>query len=377
MASKVVIPMNEIPFEDGIQILDAIRTGCVDAFVVEEREGHTVYTLGNSDLPYSALVQRMQQGAAMLNASGYVIFANPSLAALLGNSCEAIVGLRFDELMVAEDRAAFGKLLDELQMGSSEGELRLRRADETIIPIRVSLTTLSRDKSVTGVLVGDLSTEKSLAELASRIQSVEDDERKKIAREMHDSVGQLLAVLAMNLTTLSANNPNLASDSAALLSDCGAMVDQVNREIRTISHLLHPPLLDVAGLESAIRWYVDGFSYRSNIKVDLQIDSELGRLSSEVEICIFRVVQECLTNVYRHSGSDFSAISMKRDGQYLYMEIRDTGHGMRNAGKGESRPGVGLRGMQERLRRIGGTLQIDSSENGTVVNVVVPVPAKS
>ena len=377
MANKSLIPVNDLTFDDGSQIIDAIRSGCVDAFVVEEREGQAVYTLEKSDLPYSTLVQRMQQGAAMLNANGDIIYCNPSLASLLNTSCEGLVTSQFQDLIPPEDRLAFQALMVELQRGSCEGEFQLRRLDGTVIPTRVSLAALSRDRSVAGILVTDLTAEKYHAELASRIQCLEDEERKKIARELHDSVGQLLAALAMNISRLSNETPNMSSACANLLADSSGMVDQVTREIRTISHLLHPPLLDVAGLESAIRWYVDGFSHRSNIKVDLQTDGELGRLPAEVEICLFRVVQECLTNVYRHSGGDSCSISLTRDSQFLNMEIRDNGHGVRNAAQGEMPTGVGLRGMQERLRHLGGTLQFHSSENGTVVSIVVPVPAKS
>ena len=377
MGSNSLIPAKEILFDDREQIVDAIRNGCVDAFVVEERDGHAVYTLDNADLPYSTLVQRMQQGAAMLNAGGHIVYCNPSLASLLSTSCEAVVGLRFDDLILADDRPAFRKSLDEIQYGLREGEFRLRRLDDTVVSARFSLTPLSRDKSVTGILVSDLTSEKSHAELASRIQFLQDEERKKIARELHDSVGQLLAALGMNVSRLRSETPNLLPASADMLADCAVMVEQVSREIRTISHLLHPPLLDVAGLESAIRWYVDGFSHRSNIKVALQMDSKLGRLSADVEICLFRVVQECLTNVYRHSGSDFCSITIRHDDQFLHLEIRDNGHGFRNKAEGETPAGVGLRGMQERLRLLGGTLQIHSTENGTAVMVIVPIPGKS
>ena len=186
-------------------------------------------------------------------------------------------------------------------------------------------------------------------------------------------MGQLLTALAMNLSQLQKENASSSAASADLLSDCGVMVDQVSREIRTISHLLHPPLLDVAGLSPAIRGYVDGFSHRSKIEVDLQLDSDLGRLPAEVEITMFRVVQECLTNVYRHSGSDFCSILVQRDAQRLCMQIRDIGHGMRMRADGEISTGVGLRGMQERLRRLGGTLQIQATENGTTVLIEVPL----
>lgn len=373
MGNKVVIPVNAGALDDSAQIVQAIRAGRVDAFVVEEREGHTVYTLGNADLPYSTLVQRMQQGAAMINSTGHIIFCNPSLAMLLGSTCEEMVGIGFDSIVLADDRAHFLELLRKALDGSCEGEIRLQHFDKAAIPARVSFITLSRDHSVTGILVSDITSEKSNAELASRIQSLQDEERKRISRELHDSVGQLLAALGMNLSRLRSENPHLSSDSADLLSDCGVMVDQLTREIRTISHLLHPPLLDAAGLASAIRWYVDGFSHRSNIKVAVQIDSELGRLPEEVEISLFRVVQECLTNVYRHSGSNFCSISVQREGQSLFMQIRDTGQGMRNGVDGQVPAGVGLRGMQERLRHLGGTLQIQAGENGTTVTAEVPL----
>ncbi|HUA14127.1 MAG TPA: histidine kinase [Verrucomicrobiae bacterium] len=368
--------LNQLALDDGAQIVDAIRTGGVDAFVVEEHNGHAVYTLNNSDLPYSALVQRMQQGAAMLDSRAYIVYCNPSLATLLSTSDEAMVGVRFEDLIMTEDRPAFQKLLEKLQEGAGEAELRLRRFDQTVLPARLSLSTLSRDGSVNGILVSDLTSEKSHAELASRIQKVEDEERKKIARELHDSVGQLLVALGMNLTRLRTEAPELPAVLMDLLSDSENVVDEVSREIRTISHLLHPPLLDVAGLTSAIHWYVDGFSHRSKIKVVLETDSDLGRLPADVEICLFRVVQECLTNVYRHSGSDFCSISMRHDGQSLYLEVRDTGHGIPTDGKGQMPTGVGLLGMKERLRRISGTLEIRSSENGTVVTVAVPVAGK-
>jgi PAS domain S-box-containing protein len=376
MRNNRVTPVNDLALDDGSQIIDAIRTGCVDAFVIGEGESNAVYTLDSADLPYSTLVQRMQQGAAMVNSMGHVIYCNPSLAELLGTTGEAMVGRRFDEVITTADRPAFQKLLDEVQSGSREGELRLHRSDDSIIPARLSLTTLYRDKSVMGVLVSDLTSEKSYAELASRIQSVQDEERKKIARELHDSVGQLLTALAMNISRLQKEGSNSLAASADLLSDCGVMVDQVSREIRTISHLLHPPLLDVAGLSSAIRWYVDGFSHRSKIEVELQLDSDLGRLPAEIEITLFRVVQECLTNVYRHSGSDVCSISVQREAQRLSMQIRDAGRGIRNRTDGEVPAGVGLRGMQERLRLLGGTLHIQGADTGTTVRVEVPLTGK-
>ena len=221
---------------------------------------------------------------------------------------------------------------------------------------------------------------KSLRELSARLLQLQDDERRRIARELHDSVGQMLAALTMNLSAVRADIARLAKTATAL-TDSEALVQEMSQEVRTISHLLHPPLLDEAGLSSAVRWYVDGFAQRSKIKVDLDLPGDFGRLSPEFETAIFRVVQECLTNVHRHSGSSTAKIRLRhRDGQVL-VEVNDKGKGippekldaMRLAGT----PGVGIRGMRERLRQLGGTLEIESNDLGTVVQVRLPVPDTS
>jgi len=181
MGNKAVLPA-EIILEDGAQIIEAIRTGCVDAFVVEERDGHTVYTLQNADLPYSTLVQRMQQGAAMLNSNGEIIYCNDSLAVLLGISSEALVGLRLRDLIHAEDAAGIEDVLKSVNIHSAEQEVHLRKMDGTVLPAKLSFSPLSRDAAIIGLLVNDLSTEKSNAELVARIQRLQDEERRNIAR---------------------------------------------------------------------------------------------------------------------------------------------------------------------------------------------------
>ena len=372
MVNNVVIPANTLT-EDGAQIIDAIRSGCVDAFVVEDPQGHAVYTLQSADLPYSTLVQRMQQGAAMIDAHGEVIYCNPSLAALFGTSIESLIGARLKDLVHPDDVPVFQQHLEGARAGASEGEVRLRKMDESILDARLSLTTLSRDGSVTGVLVTDLTTEKANAELLSRIQRLQDEERRSIARELHDSVGQLLAAITMSLASARTEASTSSSSVAAMLDDSSVMVAQVSREIRTISHLLHPPLLDVAGLCSAIRWYVDGFSERSHIGVELDMASDLGHLSNDTEIAVFRVVQECLTNVYRHSGSNTCSLKLEPQQDVLRLEVRDSGHGMPKPVNGIRPSGLGLRGMEERLRQLGGNLEIQSTESGTTIIASLPV----
>jgi signal transduction histidine kinase len=216
----------------------------------------------------------------------------------------------------------------------------------------------------------------NLRELSGHLQQLRDDERKQIARELHDSIGQLLAALSMNIATLQAQSHKLDPAAVRALSENSALVQQIGKEIRTISHLLHPPLLDVAGLASALRWYVDGFSERSHIKVDFEIPSEFRRLSDQMEIAIFRLVQECLTNIHRHSGSDSAKIAIREEDSSLIVEIQDAGKGIsleKQLELSSGRTGVGVRGMRERLRQFGGDLDIQSDGRGTVVKAKLPL----
>lgn len=215
---------------------------------------------------------------------------------------------------------------------------------------------------------------RQLEMLNAHLTVLQDEERRHIARELHDSVGQLLAAIRMNSAVVESESHKLSSDAAKCLSQNAAMVDELSKEIRTISHLLHPPLLDEAGLASALRWYIEGFAERSKIDARLDIPPDFARLPNETEISIFRVVQECLTNIHRHSGSPTARIRVRTDGATVRVEVEDAGKGMA-AGKdflSLAQGGVGLRGMRERLRLLGGTLRLKSDGRGTRVTAVIP-----
>lgn len=205
--------------------------------------------------------------------------------------------------------------------------------------------------------------------LSSRLLRMQDDERRRIARELHDTAGQML--VALNLTLVPVEEELLKKDVevAKRITASLGMVEELSRELRTMSHLLHPPLLDEAGLLSAVRWYVEGFADRSKIEVDLHLDPNVGRLPAELETAIFRIVQECLTNIHRHSGSSSASIVIARDPQDIRVEIRDEGQGMPMP---MSRTGVGIQGMRERVRQLGGRLEIESGVDGTRVTAVFP-----
>lgn len=217
-----------------------------------------------------------------------------------------------------------------------------------------------------------------LRDLSSKLMRSQDDERRRISRELHDSVGQYLAHAKMSLTALKRPDATEKETKSFL-----QMMDDLDRclvETRTISHLLHPPLLDEVGFASAAKWYVDGFSERSSIQVNLDIPDGMKRLPGALELVLFRILQESLTNIHRHSHSQSADIQLELDGAQVKLEVRDHGKGMspqllkqfRSDGTGS---GVGLRSMRERISELGGRLDIQSDTNGTLIEVTAPLPA--
>ncbi len=213
-------------------------------------------------------------------------------------------------------------------------------------------------------------------QLSARLLQMQDEERRRIARELHDSAGQMVAALIMNIDQMKTVD-GATGEQARLLADSEAVLRNLNKELRTMSHLLHPPLLDEMGLASALEWYVDGFGKRSGILTTLELASDFGRVNSDLEIAVFRLVQECLTNVHRHSGSSKAVVRLKRSRQAVMLEIEDEGHGIapekRSVLLGSGPVGVGLRGMRERVLQLGGTLHIDSEDGGTTIRAMFPI----
>jgi signal transduction histidine kinase len=223
-------------------------------------------------------------------------------------------------------------------------------------------------------------TNEELRQLTGRLMQFQDEERRRIARELHDSVGQSLAALMMNLNTVGTDIDRL-SQTAKAVSDSVALAQEMNKEVRTVSYLLHPPLLDEAGLASALRWYVEGFCQRSRIKVELDLLEDFGRLPQDWEIAVFRTVQECLTNIHRYSGSSVARIRLARSDSQICLEVQDKGIGITPERLREiteaGTPGIGIRGMRERMRQLGGRLEIHSDGHGTTVEARLPFATSS
>jgi signal transduction histidine kinase len=264
---------------------------------------------------------------------------------------EATLALQASQQQLNSVLAALTKAHDELEIRVKERTADLQRAED------------------------------SLRTLSGRLLQAQDDERRRIARELHDSAGQLLAALNMNLVPIQLDAAKLSPAASNAVNESIQLVEELSKELRTISHLLHPPMLDEAGLEFALQWYVEGFAERSNIDVDFELASDLGRLSRDLEIAIFRLVQESLTNIHRHANSSVAKVRIFRDAlQQTTLEVSDQGKGMvamNTNGNGPLKPGVGIQGMRERVRQLGGKLEIESGSQGTTVRAIFPLPVKS
>jgi signal transduction histidine kinase len=208
-------------------------------------------------------------------------------------------------------------------------------------------------------------SQKQLANLSARLMTLQDEERRRLARELHDSTAQSLAALEINMSALEKTAD--PAEAKRLAAESGEISRQVVDELRTISYLLHPPLLDEAGLPFAIRWLADGYTKRNNIPVFVDIPEKFPRLSPETETALFRVVQESLSNIYRHAGATKAWITLGGENGDMHLEVRDNGEGLPPNFSFERSGGVGLAGMRERMRELGGTLEVESSDYGVAV----------
>jgi PAS domain S-box-containing protein len=251
-----------------------------------------------------------------------------------------------------------------------ESENRLRALTDTLeTQVRIRTEQLVRRNTEV------LNQAEQLRDLSHRMMQIQDEERRHIARELHDSAGQVLTVLAMELSTLVRNAQEKAPEIAESAEQARELVHQLTTEIRTTSYLLHPPLLDEEGLQAAISLYVRGLAERSGLDITFDISEGFGRLPRDMELAVFRLVQECLTNIHRHSGSKVAAIRMKRAGRCVFLEVEDSGSGISPEKLLEIQSqggGVGIRGMRERVLRCRGEMKIESEGRGTKLSITLP-----
>jgi signal transduction histidine kinase len=259
----------------------------------------------------------------------------------------------------------------EIARLQGEGERRYRELAESL-EIQVHARTEQLEQR-TAELVRQ---SEDIRNLSAQLLQIQDEERRHIARELHDSAGQTLAVLAMNLAQLTKQANTKAPDIARQAETSEGLVQQLQQEIRTASYLLHPPLLDENGLISALGWYTQGLKERTGLDIAVNVTEDFGRIQSDIELVIFRLVQECLTNIHRHSGSKTAAIRLTHGTDTVVLEVGDQGKGISPEKLAEIQSGgsgVGIRGMRERVAQFGGTMRMESNRSGTGIYVAIPI----
>ncbi len=362
-------------------------------------------TLRAGEERFRLLVETVQDYAIFgLDRQGRVVTWNAGAERINGYKRSEILGQHFSYFYSREDVEA-GKPQQELELAAKQGRCEVQgwriRRDGSRYWVNAVVTAL-RDDS--GQLVGftkitqDFTermlaqkailesreklqvSEQSLHELSMHLLRLQDEERKRIGREMHDSLGQYLSVLKMRIDSI--NYSNRIESPAAIqqeLAGCAALAEECLKEVRTISYLLYPPMLEELGLKSAIPWYLDGFSKRSGIRTTFEIPENFERMPRDAELILFRVLQESLTNVHRHSGSDTARIRLLRTADAVVLEVTDQGKGPPAGILEEATrqwvgtPGVGLRSMNQRLRQFGGSLELISTGKGTLLRATLPL----
>jgi PAS domain S-box-containing protein len=407
--SRLNVSLTVSPVKDSLGNVigaSAIARDITERKGAEEIGFKVASTLEESEKRLRAAFSQTYSVLLLLLPEGTVVEANRAALEAMGFTRDQVIGRKCWEpwwsalpneveiLKTSVARAAQGEMVrEECSYCTSSGTVRF--ADRTLAPVRdengaVVLIVASGlditeqkellDKLEQRVQVRTQELEQKNAELrklSARLLQIQDDERRRIARELHDSVGQLLAAISMNTSNVSKEKAKLSTSAVSAISENMKLVEQVSNEIRTLSHLLHPPLLDDIGLLSALKWYIEGFSERSKIKVTADIPSDLGRLPRDVELSLFRIVQECLTNIHRHSGSLTAFVRLAQCRQEVTLEVKDEGRGFSSNGESivssAETPGVGLRGMRERVRQLGGQLEITSNGTGTLVLAKLPL----
>ncbi len=353
--------------------------------ITQQKEGERA--LRESEERFRAIVETTPECVKVLAADGTLLHMNSAGLKMLGvDVSEAIIGKSVYQWIATKDRDRFRDFNERICLGEKgsiefdildlNGERRhmeshaapLRTADGNVVQLAVARDITNRKQADEAI------KEK---EFSARLLKAQDEERRRIARELHDGVGQLLAAMSMNSARIGQEKSRLSQDAARTVEENSRIIEQASAEIRTMSYLFHPPLLDEMGLHSALKWYVEGFAARSKIATSLELPTNTDRMPQDYELCLFRIVQECLTNIHRHSESLTALIKLQKLPGEITLEVSDEGKGLAKEAQlkissGQT-PGVGLRGMRERARNLGGDVEIRSNGHGTTVIAKVPL----
>ena len=367
------------------ETLRAIRSGEVDALIVSGRRGEHIVSLKGGEPNYRLLVEAMSEGAATLSRKGVVLYCNRRFAKLLSKPPGKVVGMELQSLVAEGERMRFERLLAESWKGVAKGEVNLRLANGKLIPVYLSLNRLRGfEGEAVGMVVTDLSEQKSrlAAEtkraeatrrlILERTLSAQEDERRRFARELHDEAGQLLAALLVGLRTL--EDARKLADVKAQGRRLRVITTQAIDEVGRLARGLHPAVLDDHGLGVALSRYTEEYAKTYKLAVDLKLgDLESDSLSSTVQITLYRIIQEALTNVARHSGARAVSIRFTKSSKAVAVQVNDDGCGFDAEAVAVSSHRLGIQSMRERAAILGGTISFVSQRKGTRMLVQVPL----
>jgi PAS domain S-box-containing protein len=367
------------------ETLRAIRSGEVDALMVSGRHGEQLVSLKGGEPNYRMLVEAMSEGAATLSRNGVLLYCNRRFAELMSRPPGKVIGIAMQSLVAERERDRFETLLTDAWKAVAKGEFSLRCKDGNLVPVYLSLNRLRGFKGeALGMVITDLREQKSkqAAEIKQvevmrrlileRTLSAQEEERRRIARELHDEAGQLLTALLVGLRTLedARKMADVKEQGVRLREIAAQAIDEIGRLARG----LHPTVLDDHGLSVALSRYAAEYSKTYNIAVDLTLDDlESSNLSSTVQITLYRIIQEALTNVARHSGASTVDIRFTNLATAVEVDVIDDGCGFDAEAVAVSSQRLGIQSMRERAAMIGGTVSFISQGKGTRVLVQVPL----
>ncbi len=330
------------------------------------------------------LFEQMPEAVALVDGTERVLSINRKFTRTFGYAPQEVLGRRLSELILCVESRDQG-YWDAVKRGQRvDAEDICRRKDGSRLDVALILVPFAvpGGEAATYAIYRDITERKrvneALRELSGQLLQSQDEERRRLARELHDSTGQKLAALAMNLAVVNQSPAPLDERAQRALTESLTLTNESLREIRTLAYLLHPPELDELGLLDAVSNYVGGFVQRSGIPVDLQLPPDLGRMPREVETAVFRILQESLNNIHRHSGTARASVQIWRDSSGVTIKIADEGQGLqedvsKSDGMKPALPGVGIAGMRERAAQLGGHLDIRSTGRGTTLEAVLPL----
>ena len=364
------------------EILRALRSGEVDAIVASGPNGDRVYTLKGADEAYRLMIQNMAEGALTVAPNGLILFCNERFASILAIPQERVIGSSFHDFIVPQDAGIFSSLLNHKLGASVKHEVWLKANGGSPIPVSLTANRLVLDGcDCFCIIVADLAEQKQYEEvlhaLSARLLQIQDEDRRRIAQGLHNGAFQRLAALEFKLTAIGQASPNLPPATRQKLTDCLDLVGECCNDLGNLAYLIQPPLLEEQGLGPALRAYVTNYNLMSGPQISLSFPSRQGRLPADVETTLFRIAQEALTNIENHSGSATGKIRFLRKPGELILEVADHGCGiskkiLKQLNGGTALPGLGIAGMRERVRQLGGLMKIFSSSSGTRLKVILP-----